>query len=296
MASEQMQQLSEMIRASRQQGAAEQTVEQQRADMEAMQAGLPIPADVEREDIDVDGVRCRWVDTPATRPDRVLVYFHGGGYVIGSLDTHLELMQRLARRCRVRVLGVDYRLAPEHPWPAAVDDALTVLSWLRRTRPDARIAIGGDSAGGGLSMAMLVRLRALGAPMPAAAVLFSAWTDLTASQPSHRDRLEVEPMITPAGLARMAHHYAGAAAPTHPELSPLFAALDGMPPLLVQVGDHELLLDDSRQLAERARAAGVEVRLRVFEGAFHVFQAMPALPEAAEALDDVADFLDAHLG
>lgn len=290
-ASEAMQQVAAMMMSTRDSDGVPPVAEQ-RAGMETMQAGLPMPEGVTQTDVTIEGVPCRWF-TAAEHSDDVLVYLHGGGYVIGSLQTHSELMSRLALVTGRRILGVDYRLAPEHPFPAAVDDACAVLRQALAEAGSAgyRVAVGGDSAGGGLSVASMQRLRDEGTELPSAAFLFSPWADLTGTLGSHTSRAEVDPMIVAERVADMARLYAGEESEAHPLVSPLRGELAGLPPLLVQVGDHEMLLDDSLQLAEKARAAGVEVELEVYPEAFHVFQAVPQLPEAGEALASVKAFL-----
>jgi acetyl esterase/lipase len=287
-----MKQISAQIRAQRAaRPIASGTVAEMRAGMEAQQRGLPIPADVQREPLEIVGRPACRVSTPSNRSDRVTLYLHGGGYVMGSLATHAELMGRIARHTEAHVIGLDYRLAPEHPYPAAVDDAVAAYRWLLDQGIAARrIVIAGDSAGGGLSLATLLAARGDGLPLPAAAVLFSPWTDLTASGASVTSRRDADPMIGSDQLAPMAAIYAGSTPLAAPGVSPLFGDLRGLPPLLIQVGDNEVLLDDSTRLHERALAAGVDSTLRVFDGAFHVFQSVPALPEAREALDQVGEF------
>lgn len=290
-ASEAMRQVSAVMMTTR--GAAgDQSIAEQRAGMEAMQAGLEMPAGVALTDLSIEGVPCRWFEA-AGHGDNVLVYLHGGGYVIGSIQTHSELMARLALVTGWRVLGVDYRLAPEHPFPAAVDDACAVLNAVlsEASTSGATVAVGGDSAGGGLTVASLLRLKDAGQSLPSAAALFSPWVDLTGTLPSYDSRADVDPMIVASRVGDMARLYSGEEAADHPLVSPLHGDLSGLPPLLVQVGDFEVLLDDSLQLAERARAAGVSVELEVYPEAFHVFQAVPQLPEAQEAVSSVNDFL-----
>ena len=294
MASQQMREVVASLRAQRavsQTGTG--TVTDMRAGFEAQQSGLPIPADVDALDITVAGRPARRIRTPGVREDRGTLYLHGGGYVMGSLNTHHELMGRIARSTHAQVLGLDYRLAPEHLYPAAVDDAVAAYQWiLEQGIAPERIVIAGDSAGGGLTLATLLVLRARKLPMPAGAVLFSPWTDLTSSGASVRTRADADPMIGPEILLPMAAHYAGNQPSSTPGISPLFGDFDGLPPLLIQVGDAEVLLDDSTRLHERAQAAGVDSTLRVFPEAFHVFQAVPILPEAGEALAEVGVFFD----
>lgn len=268
-----------------------------RKNMEDMAQLTPVPDDVSRSDFDADGIPARHVAAPDVRQDRGLLYFHGGGYVLGSLDTHTELMGRLSRACRAPVLGIDYRLAPEHPYPAAVDDAVSSYDRLRTwgIAPE-RIVMAGDSAGGGLTLACLLALKAQGKPQPAGAVLLSPWTDLTASGESVRTRAQADPMIDGDVLVPMADLYRGDVDASTPGVSPLFGDLEGLAPMLIQVGDLEVLLDDSTRLAERASTAGVDVSIDVFDGAFHVFQHNPALPESAQALDAIAGFFDRVTG
>lgn len=294
MASEQLRAVSAQIRSQRAANpVGSGTIAEMRANMEAQQGGLALPADVVVNDLTVAGCPARRIRTPGVREDRGTLYLHGGGYVMGSVNTHQELMARIARGTNAQVLGLDYRLAPEHPYPAAVEDAVGAYLWiLEQGIAPGKVVIAGDSAGGGLTVATLLALKARGAPLPAGAVLFSAWTDLTASGASVQTRAEADPMIGGNVLAPMAAHYAAATTVNAAGVSPLFGDLAGLPPLLIQVGDAEVLLDDSTRLHARARAAGVDTTLRVFDEAFHVFQAIPALPEAAEAICDMAAFFE----
>jgi len=283
MASEALRQLVKTMREGS--GAADPdiTMDKRREQMAAGTAGFTIPADVEVSDVRVADVPCRWTRVPDAREDKVLVYLHGGGYVMGSLDTHQELMGRLARHCRAKVLGVEYRLAPEHPFPAGLDDAVAVYEATLASGVTAGdIMIGGDSAGGGLALATLLAARDKGMPMPAGAILFSPWTDLMATGESVATRADADPMITggPATLLEMAVHYHGeVASGDDPLVSPQYADLTGLPPLLIQVGDAEVLLSDSTRLADNAKAAGVSASLEVWDEAPHVFQALPMAPE-----------------
>jgi len=261
---------------------------------EMMKAGiLPLPDGATRKDFERNGIGHSHISAPDARDDRGVLYLHGGGYVLGSIDTHAELMARVAASCRAPVLGVDYRLAPEHPFPAAIDDALASYEHLIEAgiKPEA-IVLAGDSAGGGLALALLLKLKALGKPMPAGAVLFSPWCDLTGSGDSVKSRIDVDPMISPAMLNPMAELYLSGAGAKEVLASPLFGDLSGLPPLLIQVGDHEILLDDSTRLATAAQAAGVKAELEIFAGGFHVFQNQPHLPESATALSAMGKFFD----
>ncbi|MFF9265155.1 alpha/beta hydrolase [Streptomyces longwoodensis] len=226
-----------------------------------------------------------------------LLYLHGGGYVVGSPDTHAGLVGELARRAGVRAVSVDYRTAPEHPFPAAVDDGLAAYRELLADTDPRDLVLAGDSAGGGLSIATLLAAREAGLPQPAAVVLFSPWVDLTLAGGSIRTKEDADPLFVEADLRDYADLYLGATDPAHSLASPLFADLTGLPPLLVQVGANEVLLDDAVRLAGRAGADDVEVTLEVGPGLPHVFQHhYGRLDEADAALDRAARFLRTHLG
>ncbi|MFE1953691.1 alpha/beta hydrolase [Streptomyces sp. NPDC059524] len=235
---------------------------------------------------------------PAGAADRGrLLYLHGGGYVIGSPDTHTGLVGELAARTGLRATSVDYRLAPEHPFPAAVDDGLAAYRDLLATGTDPReLVVAGDSAGGGLSIATLLAAREAGLPQPAAVVVFSPWVDLTLSGASMRTKQDADPIFTEADVRAYADLYIGDGDRSHPLASPVFADLSGLPPLLVQVGANEVLLDDSVRLAARAGAADVEATLEIGAGLPHVYQTEHGrLDEADAALDRAARFLTSHL-
>ena len=276
--------------------AGDGSIEEQRAGMDAMNAGSVLADGASTSDVEIAGVACRWVEVPESRSDRVVLYLHGGGYALGSLDTHVELMARIASACRCRVLGADYRLAPEYPFPAAVDDAVAVFGALQGDAGNDRLAIAGDSAGGGLTAAALLALKEAGLAQPGAAVMFSPWTNLNCDGESYQTRADDDPMLQADTASAIAAHYIGDHDPNHPLISPLFGDLSGLPPLLIQVGDHEVLLSDSVDFAARAQDAGVSVKLEIWDEAFHVFQAIPMLPEAREALTSVARFLDSIWG
>jgi epsilon-lactone hydrolase len=223
----------------------------------------------------------------------VILYFHGGVYVIGSAAASVPLVGDLVRRAGAKAFTVDYRLAPEHPYPAAVEDAQAAYEGLLGQGIDpGRIALSGESAGGGLAVATLLALREAGIPMPSCAFLMSPYADLTLSGETLADKQTADPLLTPEGLRlRIADYVAGADA-ADPHISPVFGDLGGLPPLLIQVGSHEILLSDAVRLAARAATADVPVTLEVTPGVAHVFQAYAALlDEAAEALDRASDFL-----
>jgi monoterpene epsilon-lactone hydrolase len=269
-----------------------------RAGMDAATAGFAAPADVRFEPVDAGGVPAEWTTAPGAREDRALVYLHGGAYCIGGIATHRGLAARLSRMARLRVLNVDYRLAPEHPHPAAVDDAVTAVRFAYACGfAPARVAVGGDSAGGGLALATLLALRDAGEALPAAGVCISPWTDLSGSGESMRTRASLDPLVEAGTLAQMAAHYLAGRDPRTPLASPLFADLAGLPPLLVHVGTAEILLDDATRLAERARDVGVEVELEVWDDMIHVWHAFAdMLPEGEQAVQGIAEFLEKRLG
>lgn len=224
---------------------------------------------------------------------RMLIYFHGGGYAVGAPQLYTSMAARIARLTGARVLLPSYRLAPEHPFPAGLDDALAVYrAVLESGLPAAHIAFGGDSAGGGLSLACALAARDAGLPQPAAIVAYSPWTDLTVSGDSIRRHVASERVLSPREAERFVRSYLGDRDRSQPLASPLFADFNGIAPLLIQVAGDEILFDDSRRLAERASAAGVPVELQIWDGVWHVWQAMPALlPEADAALASTAAFL-----
>nr|WP_246298378.1 alpha/beta hydrolase [Leifsonia soli] len=231
-------------------------------------------------------------------PDRVLIFLHGGGFQFGSLRSDGELAARLGRAAGMRVLFVDYRLAPEHPFPAALDDVRTAWRWLWRDRgcDPSGVAVAGDSAGGGLAVSLLAAARDDGEPLPSGAVLMSPTVDLTGSGRSMRDRVAEDPVSTPQLLARLAADYLAGADPRLPAASPLFASLAGLPPIHIEVGTADLLLSDSERLAEAATAAGVEVELVVGDGLPHVFPLLLGTPEAEAATERIARFLRSRTG
>lgn len=251
------------------------------------------PEDTIVTPVDVAGIAAEWVCAPGVQQDRVLLYLHGGGYVIGSVDTHRGLIARLSKAANCRALALDYRLAPEYRYPAAVEDATNAYRWLlSHGIAPGKIAIAGDSAGGGLTMATLVALRDAGDPLPAAAAPISPWVDLEGTGESMKTRIDVDPMVEPGGLFGMAKIYLGDADPRQPTASPLHAALSGLPPLLIQVGDLETLLDDATRLAARAEAAGVDVTPEVWPEMVHVWHLFaPMLPEGREAIARIGAFL-----
>jgi epsilon-lactone hydrolase len=258
---------------------------------------LPGPDDLTSEAVNADGVPGEFISAPGADASRCIYYLHGGGYVIGSVRTHRVLGYDLSKASGARVLSMDYRLAPEHPFPAGLEDAVTGYRWLlaRGVKPE-HVVIAGDSAGGGLAVATLLALRDRGLPMPAAAVCFSPWVDLLGEGESMRTRADVDPMVQKEALLWYTDLYMDGGDPRDPLASPLYADLSGLPPVLIQVGDAETLLDDSIRLADRLKAAGVSAELEVWDRMIHVWQVFaPVLSEGREAIAKVGAFISAKL-
>jgi monoterpene epsilon-lactone hydrolase len=295
-ASPQLQVILEVLRARPPE--AELTIEEARAEFEGVASQFLPAGDVRREPVDAGGVPGEWISTPESAPERVIYYLHGGAYFMGSVNTHRELISRLSRAARARAIAIDYRLAPENPFPAAVEDSTSAYRWLISTGVDpARLVIAGDSAGGGLTLATLVALRDAGEPLPAAAVCLSPWVDLEGIGESMITRAEVDPMIQRDSLIQAGKAYLGDADPHTPLAAPLYADLRGLPPMLIQVGTAEALLDDATRFAERARAAGVEVTLEPWDDMFHVWQFCASiLPEGQAAIDRIGEFVRKRTG
>lgn len=274
------------------------TIEEMRANMLAGAAAAPLPEDVRYEPIEIGGVCAEWTMAPGAAEDRALLYFHGGGYTIGGIETHRPVVSDLSRAAGMRVLSLAYRLAPEHPFPAAVDDAVAAYRHLLELGFAAsKLAIGGDSAGGGLTAATLLALRDAGDPLPAMAVCISPWLDLTQTAETFESRAAEDPMVTKAMLDMMSAAYLGGAEARQPLASPLFADLAGLPPLLIHVGTAEVLLDDARHFASRARDAGVEVELDVWQDMIHVWHCFGlVLPEANDAIARIGEALKKRIG
>jgi acetyl esterase/lipase len=238
------------------------------------------------------GVPGEWTQHRHFVDGRVLLYLHGGGYTIGSPRTHRALTSHLAAAARCQVLVPDYRLAPEHPYPAALQDTLAAYRCLLERFAPEQIAIGGDSAGGGLTLCTALAIRDAGLPMPRALVLLSPWTDLGLSGETIDGLDAIDPMLGRAWLQRAVDAYRGDLPASDPRVSPLHASLHGLPPMLVQVGSDEILLSDSRRLVEKARAGGLDVRLEIEPGYWHDFQIHAGVLDAADAaIGRIADFL-----
>jgi epsilon-lactone hydrolase len=258
-----------------------------------LMARIPIAGDVDHVPTTIGGVNAIDVTIRGVDAANTILYFHGGVYVIGSAAQTVPLVSDLARRAHAKAVTVDYRLAPEHPYPAAVDDALAAYEGLLAQGVDpGRIALAGESAGGGLAVATLLALRDAGTPLPSSAFLMSPYADLTLSGETFLKNQAIDPILTPEGVRLRVADYVGRADASNPQISPIFGDLSGLPPLLIQVGSHEILLSDALRLADRAAMAEVSVTLEVTPGVPHVFQGFAAmLDEGDAALDRAASFL-----
>jgi epsilon-lactone hydrolase len=272
-------------------------VSQQRRLLRELTSAQPLPADVTVTAAALGGVPTAEITIDGVEPRHVVLYFHGGVYVLGDAFQAADLAAQVGRRTRATVISVDYRLAPEHPYPAAVDDALAAYQALLQdgTAPSA-IAFVGESAGGGLAVATLVNARDHGLPLPAAAFVMSPYADLTLAGTTMQTKRDADPLFTPEAFPARVADYTAGHDPALGLISPIFADLSGLPPLLIQAGGHEVLLDDAVRLARQAATADVQVTLDITPGVPHVFQAYhPILDEAAAALDRAGQLLSAHL-
>ena len=247
------------------------------------------------------GVPAEWVLTPTSRPDRRLLWLHGGGWIACAPADYRNITETLAEKAGASVLAIDYRLAPEHPYPAGLDDCLSAYRWARANgpagaEPARTLWVAGDSAGGNLTLALLLRLKAAGEALPAAAATLGAVTDLTGRSPSMAERAALDPMVTPGGFRTLGRLYVQGRAPLgDPFISPLYGDLEGLPPILMHAGEREVLVDDTLRFAERARAAGVRVAAKVWPGMIHVFEGFcHVLPEGRRSLAEIAAFLGAN--
>lgn len=255
-----------------------------------------IPQGVVVESFQLEDLPAAWVHPTCAQAGQVILYLHGGGYVQGSLANYRMLSGQLAETLQIPLLFPEYRLAPEQPFPAALEDALKAYRWLvEQGYAPEKIVICGDSAGGGLALATTLALREAGDSLPAAVVCLSPWTDLTFQGQSHQTQAKAEAVLTTEGLRAWAAFYSGQENPANPLISPVYANFQGFPPLLIQVGGNEILLDDARRVAEQAQAAGVAVTLQVWEGLFHVWPALGDLiPESRQAFEAIGQFLRHH--
>jgi acetyl esterase/lipase len=246
---------------------------------------------------EIGGMKAEWILPDGADEKKVLVFFHGGGYATGSINTHRALVSQISKNAGIKALLFDYRLSPEHKYPAPIEDAVTVYRWLLDNGySSSNIAFGGDSAGGGICIGSLLYLRDNKLPLPKCAIALSPWLDLTMSGQSFHTHKDIDPMLLAEGLPVWAGHYLGGADPKSAYASPIFHSLAGLPPVCIQVGEEEVLLDDSTRFAEKAKAEGTQVSIEVFAKKFHVFNAFwRVLPRAREANRKLGDFLKTNL-
>jgi epsilon-lactone hydrolase len=255
-----------------------------------------IPAGIDVSPVTIDGIPAEWILPSGATRDRIIFFLHGGGYVSGSCADHRIHAAKLVKGTGLAALLFEYRLAPEHPYPAAIEDSLTAYQWLlgQGVSPS-DIVFAGDSAGGGLALALLPAVRDRGMPLPAAAAVMSPWTDLMCTGESYRTKANV--CLSPEGTwTAFSKHYAADNDPCLPLISPLYGDLHGLPPILIHVGEDEILRDDSIRFAEKAKEAGVDVTLRVGEGMLHCYPVCaPLFPEATAAMEEICNFMRMHL-
>jgi acetyl esterase/lipase len=273
------------------------TVEQIRAKFAEALTQFPIAEDITCQSVNAGGVPAEWIAAPNSRENYVMLYLHGGGYVFCSLATHRELVSRIARAAGIRALCVDYRLAPEYPFPAAVEDATTAYRWLLDTGISSEhIALAGDSAGGGLTLATLLSLRDAGDALPAAAVCLSPWVDPEAQGESMTTNADTDPLVTRELVRFVIQQYLGNSYLRNPLAAPLHADLQGLPPLLIQAGGAETLLDDAVRIARRCQEAGVDTELEIWKDMIHVWQLFASvLPEGQQAIEQIGEFIRKHV-
>ena len=263
--------------------------EERRINLEEQLAKLPMVEGVTGEAVCIDHIDAQWLAPADITSDLVVLYLHGGGYCIGSNRTHQSMVSYIVNGLQAEALMVEYRLAPEHPFPAALEDAVASYRWLlSQGKSPERIVIAGDSAGGGLTVATMMDLKEKGLPLPVAGVCLSPWADLSASGESYQTKAEEDPIVQKDGILEFADAYLAGRDRKTALASPIFGDLTGLPPLLIQVGSAEVLLDDARRLSANAKTAGVEVDLEVWDQMVHVWQLFSALlPEGREALEEV---------
>jgi monoterpene epsilon-lactone hydrolase len=295
MASAELKTIVDMLRAN---PMLEGSVLEMRAGMNAATAGAPPPEGATILPVDAGGAPAEWTDADNASADAAIVYLHGGGYTMGSLDSHRDLVANLSRSAGIRALSVDYGLAPENPFPKAVEDAVNAVQYVHAQGIAAnRVIVAGDSAGGGLTAATLIALRDRGIALPAAFVLISPWLDLTQSGATMKSLAAVDPMVSDALLGQCSEAYLKGQDAKSPLASPLFADLAGLPPLLIHVGTAEVLLDDARRFDAAAKKAGVDSTLEEWPDMIHVWHTFAGmLPEGQQAVDRVGAFIKEHLG
>ncbi|MHA1883868.1 MAG: alpha/beta hydrolase [Promethearchaeota archaeon] len=294
MVSKQMENLINFIRQSK----VEPTVEGMRESFEQIASMVRVPKDAKCEPVSAGGVPAEWISVPESINNKVMLYFHGGGYVAGSINSHREYCVRLARASRTRVLIIDYRLAPEHPFPAALEDAIKAYQWLITSEgiSPKHIVIAGESAGGGLTIATLLKLRDDKIELPTAGISLSPFMDMAVTGETVKSKVDVDPLTTQVMLELDAKLYLGGEDARNPLASPLYADLKDLPPLYIQVGSAELLLDDSIRFVDAAKAAGVDVKFEIWDDMIHMFQMFAAMaPEGQDGINKIGEFVLEYL-
>lgn len=277
-------------------GWSEGSIEQQRVRQEKTIRSIRLPKEIQVKSISIEGIEAEWVQT-ADSHRGVILYLHGGAYALGSIAIHRDFIARLAIATQMRCLAVNYRLAPENSFPAALEDVTRAFHWLLDQRhAAAKIMIAGDSAGGGLALATILSLRDAEEDLPAGVICISPWVDLAMTGTSIYDKAEFDPILNAASLKTYASYYAGENSLTNPLISPLYADLTGLPPILIQVGSDEILLSDATRFTEKARKSSAEVTLEIWDEMFHVFQLISFLPETRKALAQIARFVVQNIG
>lgn len=293
MVSKEMENLLNFIKQTQDQ-STEPSVEGLRESFKQIGNMMRVPKDAKCEPINIVGTSAEWISVPESKNDRVLLYFHGGGYIAGSIHSHREYCVHLARASKTRVLLIDYRRAPEHCFPAALEDATKVYDWLISSQgiKPKNIVIAGESAGGGLTIATLLKLRDDNKELPAAGIPLSPFLDLAVTGNSIKTKADVDPMATEADLKFCVEQYLGKEDKKNPLASPLYADLKNLPPLYIQVGTAEILLDDAVRFADKAKAAGVNVELEVWDDMTHMFQMFATMiPEGRDAIAKIGEFV-----
>ncbi|MBD3197514.1 MAG: alpha/beta hydrolase fold domain-containing protein [Candidatus Lokiarchaeota archaeon] len=268
-------------------------VSESRKNLENLASLIELPEDAIREDIEIKGIKAAWINIPQSENDQIIYYLHGGGYMEGSIRTHQDLAMRIGKASRAKVLLIDYSLAPEKPYPAALNDSVEGYKWLIKDQKisPSKIIIAGDSAGGGLTLATLMKLRDLAITLPAAGICLSPWTDLLMTGNSIGTKSQVDISLKVWDLYFMASLYMQKNDPKDPYISPLYGDFQGLPPLYIQVGNSEIILNDSTRVAERAKEANVEVILDIWDNMIHVFQAFADwASEGKEAINKLGEF------
>ena len=272
-------------------GWSDGSIEQQRARQEKTPRYIHLPGGIHVESIRIEGIEAEWVEASDAHRG-VILYLHGGAYALGSIAIHREFIARLSIATGMRCLAINYRLAPEHPFPAAIEDVTTAYRWLLdQGIAPAKIMIAGDSSGGGLALAALLSLRDSGIFLPAGAICISPWVDLAMTGASIYEKAKLDHILNATSLTMYAGYYAVENPISNPLISPLHADLTGLPPILIQVGSDEILLSDATRLNEKARESGVDVTLEIWDEMFHVFQLISFLPETRKALLQIAKFV-----